>query len=233
MVLPADSCAVEALRDVETIAAQTNDPIELGQATWGRAIVQLVTDPKSETYDAREAVRAATATANPHQLAFAYLGLLIDAVGRGNRQEAVAAFGQVKALGEAVTNRLAVAAAPLFLAMTSPDDDPLEALSLTSEMLTAAYDAGFWGNLDFALRRIILPLVRLDRARPAAVVLGGLTGLNERHTRHPERDSSRHRPPDRVARRRIPPLFNQGRSYSKHDLVRFALDEIDAAIASA
>jgi len=28
-------------------------------------------------------------------------------------------------------------------------------------------------------------------------------------------------------------LFDKGRSYSKHDLVRFALDEIEAAIASA
>jgi len=226
------SVAVESLRDVETIATQTNDPIELGQAAWGRAIAQFVTDPKSETYDAREAVRAATATANPHQLASAYLGLLIHAVGRGDRDDAVAAFGQVKTLGEAVTNRLALAAAPLFLAMTSPEDDPLEALSLTSEMLTAAYDAGFWANLDFALRRIILPLVRLDRARPAAVVLGGLTGLDDVT---PDTQNVIPRATALLTESlgdEFAPLFDQGRSYSKHDLVRFALDEIDAAIAS-
>ena len=224
--------AVESLRDVEIIAAQTNDPIEIGQATRGRAIAQFVTDPKSETYDAREAVRAATGTANPHQLALAYLGLLIDAVGRGNRQEAVAAFGQAKALGEAVTNRLTIAAAPLFLAMTSPEDDPLEALSLTSDMLTAAYDAGFWGNLDFALRRIVLPLVRLDRARPAAVVLGGLTGLDDVT---PDTQNVIPRATAVLTESlgdEFPPLFDQGRSYSKHDLVRFALDEIDAAFAN-
>jgi hypothetical protein len=225
--------AVESLRDVEIIAARTKDPIELGFATWVRAIVQLVIDPTSETYDAREAVRVATATANPHQLALAYLGLLIDAVGRGNRQEAVAAAGRAKALGEAATNQFAIGAAPLFLAMISPDDDPLEALSLTSEMLGAAYDAGFWGNVDFALRRIILPLVRLDRARAAAVVLGGLAGLD---SLTPDTQNVIPRATASLTESlgdEFAPLFDQGRSYSKHDLVRFALDEIEAAIASA
>jgi hypothetical protein len=225
--------AVESLHDVEIVAAQTNDPIELGEAARGRAIAQFVTDPKSETYDARKAVRTATATANPHQLATAYLGLLLDAVGRGNREEAVAAFGQAKALGDAATNRMVIAAAPLFLAMTSPEDDPLEALSLTSEMLTAAYDAGYWGNLDFALRRIVLPLLRLDRARPAAVVLGGLTGLDDAT---PDTQNVIPRATAVLTESlgdEFTPLFDQGRSYSKHDLVRFALDEIDAAIATA
>jgi hypothetical protein len=163
----------------------------------------------------------------------AYLGLLIDAVGRGDRQQAVAASGQVKALGEAATNQFAIGAAPLFLAMTSPENDPLEALSLTREMLTAAYDSGFWGYLDFALRRIVLPLLRLDRARPAAVVLGGLTGLD---SVTPDTQNVIPRATALVTDSlgdEFAPLFDQGRSYTNHDLVRFALDEIDAAIASA
>src|SRR3954454_20662243 len=217
------------------VFSTAGDSFAVAFATPMAAVNAAVDDPKSETYDARDAVRAATATAtvNPHQLAFAYLGLLIDAVGRGNRQQAVAAFGQAKALGDAATNRMVIAAAPLFLAMTSADDDPREALSLTSEMLTAAYDAGYWANLDFALRRIVLPLLCLDRARPAAVVLGGLTGLDDAT---PDTQNVIPRATALLTDSlgdEYAPLFDQGRSYSKHDLVRFALDEIDAAIASA
>jgi hypothetical protein len=116
--------------------------------------------------------------------------------------------------------------------MASREDEPREALSLIRDVLTAFVDTGQWSNLDFALRRIILPLVRLGRNRSAALLLGGLTGLT---TATP--DSQQVVPRAKAALSdtlgdELDPLLGQGQSFTRNELVRLALEEIDLSLSS-
>jgi hypothetical protein len=89
------------------------------------------------------------------------------------------------------------------------------------------------GSFDVALRCVLLPLVHLGRSRDAALLLGGLTSLS---TAWPD--------PQRVIPRvtaaledtlgaELDHLLKQGRSLTRQELARLALDEIDRCITVA
>ena len=111
------------------------------------------------------------------QLAWAHTTALVLAAGRRDRAQAQDAYVQVRRWAELARNRAVLHLAPAFLAMATPDDEPLETLSLIRDVLVATLDSGVWADLDFILRRVILPLARLGEGRSAALLLGGLTSL--------------------------------------------------------
>jgi hypothetical protein len=73
--------------------------------------------------------------------------------------------------------------APFLLATASPEDQPVAALSVVREALDTFDQTGLWSELGFALRRVVMPLVRLGRYRPAALLAGGITALPYRASR--------------------------------------------------
>ena len=224
--------ASDAFTVAELIAEREGDPLVLGFTRWGRVVVQFVIDPAGIGSWGEDAVRDAEATGNPHQLAFAYAGLLVVAVSRGDREQAVEAFEKARHWADMTNNRYILFAAPSFLAMLR-EDEPREALSLVRDVVAAAIDAGFWGNFDMAVRRIVLPLVHLDRCRAAALLLGGLTSLPM------ATPDTQHVIPRATAAladalgAELDALLQQGRSLTRQQLARLALDEIDLCIKVA
>jgi hypothetical protein len=224
--------ASDALTVAERVAERDGDPLELGLTRFARVMVHWMADPAVIGSIGEDAVRDAEATGNPHQLAFAYAGLLAVAVSRGDRAHAVDAFERARHWADMANNRFVLFAAPSFLAMMR-EDEPREALSLVREVVAAAIDAGFWGNFDMALRRIVLPLLHLGRGRAAALVLGGLTSLP---TATP--DTQRVIPRAEAALAdalgaELETLLHEGRSLTRQQLARLALEEIDLCIKGA
>jgi hypothetical protein len=218
--------ASDALTVAERIAEREGDPVELGLTRFARVMAHWMADPAAIGDLGEDAVRDAEATGNPHQLAFAYAGLLAVAVIRRDRERAGDAFERARHWADMANNRYIMFAAPSFLAMLH-EDEPREALSLVRGVVAAAIDAGFWGNFDTALRRIIIPLVHLGRCRAAALILGGLTSLP---TATP--DTQRVIPRAKAALAdalgaELDPLLGQGRTLTRQQLARLALDEID------
>jgi predicted ATPase len=218
--------ASDALTVAERIAEREGDPVELGLTRFARVMAHWMADPAAIGDLGEDAVRDAEATGNPHQLAFAYAGLLAVAVIRRDRERAGDAFERARHWADMANNRYIMFAAPSFLAMLH-EDEPREALSLVRGVVAAAIDAGFWGNFDTALRRIIIPLVHLGRCRAAALILGGLTSLP---TATP--DTQRVIPRAKAALAdalgaELDPLLEQGRTLTRQQLARLALDEID------
>jgi hypothetical protein len=177
-------------------------------------------------------VHEAQVSGNPHQLAFAYTCALIMAAGHHDLERARDAYTQARRWAELVNNQVVLTQTPLFLAMASSEDEPLEALSLVRDAIAGSATTGQWGNLDFALRRIILPLVRLGRHRSAALLLGGLTGLT---TATPDTQHVVPRAKTALTNTlgaELDPLLHDGQALARHELVRLALDEIDIGLAS-
>ena len=224
--------ASDALAAAERIAEREGDPVELGLTRWARVMVHFMVDPAGIGSFGDDAVRDAEATGNPHQLAFAYAGLLAVAVSRGDREQALDAFAKANYWANLANNRYLEYVGPLFLAMLR-EDEPREALSLVRDVVAAAVDAGFWGNFDMALRRIVLPLVHLGRCRAAALMLGGLTSLS---TATPDTQRIIPRATSALADAlgaELDSLLKQGRSFTRQELARLALDEIDLCIKMA
>jgi predicted ATPase len=222
--------ASDARTAAERIAERNGDPIELGITRWARVMDQFVTDPAGIGSIGEDAVRDAEATGNPQQLAYAYGGLLAVAVSRGDREQASDAFGKARYWANLATNRHLEYQAPLFMAMVSREDEPRETLSLVRDVVAAAVNAGFWGNFDMALRRIVLPLVHLGRSRTAALLLGGLSSLS---TASPDTQRVIPRVTAALADTlgaELDPLLKQGRSLTRQELARLALDETDRCI---
>ena len=195
-------------------------------------MVHFIVDPAGIGSFGDDAVRDAEVTGNPHQLAFAYAGLLAVAVSRGDREQALDAFAKASHWADLANNRYLEYVGPLFLAMLR-EDEPREALSLVRDVVAAAVDAGFWGNFDMALRRIVLPLVHLGRCRAAALMLGGLTSLS---TATPDTQRIIPRATSALADAlgaELDSLLKQGRSLTRQELARLALAEIDLSIKMA
>ena len=192
-----------------------------------RATVYFVTDPTGGGQFAEQTVRDAEASGNPHQLAHAYSGLVAIAAGQRDGDRARQAFIQAQHWSNVAGNNFVPTIAPLFLAMASSEDEPLEALSLVRDVLVAFDEAGTWVNLDFALRRVVMPLVRIGRHQSAAVLLGGMTSLT---TSSPDTQHVVPRASATLADSLgtdLERLLDDGRALTRHQLVRLALDEID------
>jgi hypothetical protein len=112
------------------------------------------------------------------------------------------------------------------MAMALSEDLPLQTSLLMREVLVSVDETAHWALLAPALRQVVVILVRLGHHRPAVVLLGGSTVL-------PSAPDTQHAaPPATVALQQalgdqFPPLFEEGRRLTRHDLVRLALDEID------
>jgi predicted ATPase/class 3 adenylate cyclase len=222
---------LEAIPTMERIAERGRDPLELAHARLvSRAIAYLVTDVAGAGTFADDAVREAEASGNPHQLAYAYLGQLVIAAGHRDVERARRAYARARRWSDVAGNRVVEMNAPVYLAMAAPDDQPLEALSLVREVLAAYDETGTWGNLDHALRRIVMPLVRLGHDRAAALLLGGMSGLTSSTP-----DTQQVVPRAMAALEQtlgddLTQILDEGRGLTRQELVRLAIDEIDTCL---
>jgi predicted ATPase len=222
--------SIEGIPTMERIAERRRDPLELGTVRVQRALAYLVTDLAGVGTFAEDAVREAEASGNPHQLAFAYVAQLIIAAGHRDVEQARRAFARARRWSDAADNHWMSASAPLFLAMAAPEDQPLEALSLVHEVLATYHQTAQWANLDFPLRRVVMPLTRLGHDRAAALLLGGMSGLASSTP-----DTQQVVPRAMAALEQtlgddLTQILDEGRGLTRQELVRLALDEIDTCL---
>jgi hypothetical protein len=202
----------------------------LAQARLSRAVAYLGPDLAGVGTFAEDVVREAEVSGNPHQLAYAYMGQLIIAAGHRDVEQAKRAFARARRWSDAAGNRVVEINAPVFLAMAAPEDQPLEALSLVRKAIPAYDETGQWGNLDFVLRRVIMPLVRLGHDRAAALLLGGMSDLASSTP-----DTQQVVPRAMAALERtlggdLPQILDEGRGRTRQELVQLAIDEIDTCL---
>jgi hypothetical protein len=114
--------------------------------------------------------------------------------------------------------------------MASPEDQPLTVLSVAREAL-ANYDAtGLWSNLDFALRRVVMPLVRLV-GTGLRLSFSAALPPSRRLPPTPSRSCPEPRPrSNRNSARTFHRLLNEGRLLTRQELLRVALDEIETCL---
>jgi predicted ATPase/class 3 adenylate cyclase len=224
--------ALESIPTMERIAERGGNPLELAAVRFQRALGCLLTDVDAVGSFADDAVREAETSGNPHQLAFAYYGQLIIAAAHRDVEQARRAFARARRWSEAAGNRWVSTGAPLFLAMAAPEDQPLEALSLVREVLARFDETGQWASLDFGLRRVVMPLMRLGHDRAVALVLGGMSGLASSNP-----DTQQVVPRAMAALEQtlgddLTQILDEGRGLTRQELVRLALEEIDTCLAA-
>jgi hypothetical protein len=221
---------VETTATVGQIASGAGDPLNLAQARLTQMMAYLFTREPSGPAVAEHALRDAEETGNPHQLAFAYTcGLVLAAVNH-DVEGARRAFAEAERWASVADNPFIQFQARFFLAVVAGEDRPDEALALIRAVLITCEESGYWNHLDSVLRRVVLPLVRLGRHRAAAVILGGMTVLSVRSPDNFGVAESVTPALQLALGDDLPRLIEQGRSFARLELVRLALDEIDACL---
>ena len=171
--------AAEILPRLEQIAETGGDPVEQAIARYRRIITTLLTEAdrvRTAGPLAEAALRDALRTRIPQQLALAYLGLLaVDVNGDGARAPEL--FNRVRRWSAEAHDYASVNNAALWIAQHPPRNDPIASLSAARATLVRARDDRWWGTLHMSIHAIVPWLVRFDRLRSAAVLLGGLTVL--------------------------------------------------------
>jgi predicted ATPase len=163
------------------IALRDRDRIELG-ITRSYLLLPYIYGWQSSTNAtgdhgvalAREHVAAAEDVGCPHELAYAYLGLVACASAARDKSLAEEAYAHARRWAHPVSNRRVLDNSPLWLAASLYHDDPREALFLVRGALVSFHDAGYWGVIDFALSDLLNPLIQVGRPDLAALALGRL-----------------------------------------------------------
>jgi predicted ATPase len=224
--------ALQTIATLENVAERDQDPLELGMARFYRALVYVATDLQEVGSFADDAVDDAEATGNPHQLAFAYAGLLAIAAGQHDLERARFAYTRARQWSDRASNRLVSSMALFLLAMASPEDQPLAVLAVVREALaTFDFDAtGLWSNLAAPLGSVVMPLVRLGRYRPAALLLGGISALPSSPPDTQQVVPRASAALEQELGQDFHRLLNEGRLLTRQELLRVALDEIETCL---
>jgi predicted ATPase/class 3 adenylate cyclase len=203
------------------------DPLHVGLAHHVKAVFLLVAGSPEVTSHGQAAVEAAMSVKNPHQLALAHLSRLIATAATQHRDLAREAFDDTMRWADHAHNRMVAGLAPLFLVMAIGDDDPLECLRITANVLQTHLRTGFQVNVDFAVRRLLIPLCKLERFETVATLLGGLSGIPQAT---PDTQGTLGRA-EELARDALGASFDnarvRGQRMTTVELVRAALEEVE------
>jgi hypothetical protein len=224
------AAAERHIAELEAILDDNADPVHIGLARHTKAIILLVARSPDAVGHAQTAIEAALSTKSPHQLALAHLSRLIAAASTQDRALARESFDDTMRWADQAHNRMVADLAPLFFVMAIGDDDPIECLRITANVLRSQLRTGIRVNIDFAVRRLLIPLCALHRFDAVATLLGGLSAIPQAT---PDTQDTRARA-EAFARDsigdRFDECFERGRLMTADEIIRAALDEIEPLV---
>jgi predicted ATPase len=224
--------AAELVPYLEVIAAATNDPIQRGYVRYFRILSQLLADePERARPLSEEALRDARRSGNPHELAFAYLGMLAMESKHGGGQTAKLYAEVCRWASEAGSDGLANMAAG-WIATFPVDGDPRAQLLAVHSTLLHARQHDTFHNLELSIYPLLPHLVESGRFNSAALLLGGLDAL-ETAALDDRRAVAKTLP---VIADALGPRFDElvadGRQLTKRDILALATDETELLLTA-
>jgi hypothetical protein len=226
--------AVAAVDAIERTAAEHADPLEIGMAGLCRGVAVQGLDAESGDAEgahkmATQLVDSAQRRANPYELALAYLALLQACAVGGRRDEGQAAYWQVRRWAQQTNNLFTVGQA--ITAVAALSSGPVESLELLSEAITT-FRGVDWAQLGQALLVALVHLAGIDCTETVATAYGAWCRWYPHGTiRYLDGDRARlERSFEAVFGLRLPVLYEKGAVWTRLELPKRILDEIDLTL---